>query len=246
MTLIEMITTVREKIGERVENYWKTSFITESLNRGRRRFCNEEKWDWLFTTQSGIAVTQGASTIELIDEVVVNRHFNLVLTKSGDTNLYIPDRVSPSEGLQLRKMHLDASTPRWWYTTGQITNDYGAGDIAVAQLVRLVPTPEVAYTAEYNFFRRPNKLALDADEDTTIPEDYQDAAVYWAVAECFAKEDNAQHKVDEALGFYSDVLRQARSDRNEPAEDKLIVWGKDHPENGGRRNQWPPRMNLGA
>lgn len=237
-----MRTDVRERIGERVENFWLDTFINSKLNEGRRRFCNEEDWEWMFTTQSGITVPQGSSTIELIDDVAVNRHFSLVLTKSGDDDLYLPEKVSPGKGVQLRAKYTTASTPRWWYTTGNITNDYGGGDIAVAQIVRLVPTPEVQYTAEYNFIRNPGKLSLDTDEDRDIPEAYQDAAIAWAAAQCFMKELNAPAKADEQLGLYADVLRQARAHHLGNAVDELTVWGKDAPEDYGTVSQWPPRM----
>lgn len=235
MNLAEMRTEVRERIGERTENFWKDTFIDRHLKDGVRQFVNEERWHWRYATQKNIPVAAGQSDIELIDHVDFSSHFGLVLTKDSDSTgrLYLPRRVSPANGLRLRRDYTTASTPEWYYLSRAKKNTYEDGEDATALVVTLVPTPDEAFTAEYTFMATDIGLKDDTDEPE-LPLPYHMAPVAWATAQCFLKESNGGTKAQEQFNLYNAMLEKAMQDHKELAADEIIGWGREEPEFRGR------------
>lgn len=244
MQLQTMLTEVRARLGESSGydtsvsdpgDFWKDSHVKRALNEGLRRFSREEKWPWLYTIQKNIPINAGQTDTELIDDVDFNRHFNMVLTKNGDTTgrLYLPKRVTPPNGIRLQaEFYNKKDTPRWYYMAKTQTNTYGDGDVAVAQVITYVPTPDVAYTAQFHFLREPAELGGNTDEPD-LPNSYHSAVVAWATGELWLKELNAGAKAQEQFNLYNAILEQARRDMKSVAVDESIAWGREDPEPRG-------------
>lgn len=232
---------VRDRLGERSENFWTDTSINAALDEGQRRFCHEERWPWLYASQKNIPVATGGTDIELIDNVAVNRHFNLVLRPvSGSPDIFIPRKVLPHTGLRMQAERL-SGPPRFWFVTGHVTNFYEDGTFDIAQTITLVPAADREYTAEYTFTREPPGLADGTEPE--MPEPYQGAIIAWATAQMWLKELNGGTKAQEQFALYNTILDQARQDLKEFALDENTSWGNDpveeYPYND---NRW--RMNF--
>ena len=64
-------------------NFWKDSFINDALNDGIKKFSREERWDWLWQTESNIAVPANTLTVALRPEVQIGRHAYLTLYEAA-------------------------------------------------------------------------------------------------------------------------------------------------------------------
>lgn len=245
MNLLEMRTDVRDRIGERTENFWFDTFINNKLNEGQRRFCREERWTWLQAIQSNIPVAEGTTNIELIDGVDVSRHFGLVLYKENSNEPIYPKRVSAPTALRLLRRHNTTGEPLYWYPAQTVTNTYGTGDaLETASVVKLVPAADQGYTAEYFYLRDPGNMDSDSDE-CTIPEAYQEAVIAWATAQCWLKELNGERKAQSEFNLYNMVLTQAQRDQKELAADEDISWGGDE-YNKVQVRELPRRLFAGG
>ena len=219
-----MRTEVRERLGEATPNFWPTAAIDRWLNEGVRQFCREEDWSWLLTIQRNIPVGAGVGSIELIDNVTPNRHFNMRLWKAGDTTPVTPTRVSPVEGFNLEGHLTTNGTPQFWYVSTTAVNDYGAGDVALANVVTLIPSPDVAYTAEYMYTREPSELTADASE-ADVPPAYREAVVAWATGVAWLKELSGGNKAQEQFSLYASVVDKAKRDERKLSADSRLKWG---------------------
>lgn len=202
------------------------TLINRALNQGLAEFVRKERWSWLWQAQLAIPVVAGNGTIELIDDIPVNNHGLLTLTQVGaTTNVLLPERVSPAEGLRLKVQHRSTQgEPEFWYTAKTVKNTHEDGDVARANLITLVPTPSVAYTAEYAFIAFPAPMAADIDEPD-IPAAYHDALPAWAAAQCFIKELNSG-KAQEQLAMFHSILEDARAAEKNLAIDSVPTWGR--------------------
>lgn len=227
MNKAELREDVRERIGERVENFWLDTFIDRHLIQGVRRFNNEERWPWLLTKQGNIPLPAALSTIELIDNIPVNRHLGLVLHPDTDlTTDLVLKRVSLPEALRhIQDYAGTASTPTMYFSATALANAYDDGDTATAVTLTVLPTPDVDYTADFYYYRD-DLVVLETDEDEPrLPESYQDAVIAWATAQCFLKELNGGNKAQEQFNLYATILEQAKQDLKELPEDRIITWG---------------------
>lgn len=227
MNLGEMRLDVRDRIGEKTPNFWTDEFITRKLNAGQTRFAHEEKWHWLYALQSNIPLLSGTNQIELIDGIDLTRHFSLTLYKSGSTEPVLPKRVTAHTGARLRQRHTTVGEPAFWYPVSMVKNTYGTGDPAEwSHVIRVVPSTDQAYTAEYFYLREPTKMVAE-DDECDIPESYQEAVIAWATAQCWLKELNGGRKAQEEFNIYNTVLEQAQADMKENAHDTISSWGGD-------------------
>lgn len=235
---------VRDRLGEKTENFWFDTHINAALDEGQRRFCHEERWPWLFTSQKNIPVGKGTSEIELIDNVAVSRHFSLVLRPtSNPTQMILPRKVLPHTGVKLQAQGLGGQ-PKYWFVTGHVNNFYPDGTFDIAQKITLAPAADQAYTAEYTFTREP--APLSDTEEPLMPEPYQGAIIAWATAQMWLKELNGGTKAQEQFSIYNTILDQARADLKDMALDEHLSWGSDPTEeypNNDRR--WPLHFPLG-
>lgn len=211
-----MVVEVRQRLGEDIEDFWKTDHIVRMLNEGIKRFAMEEKWHWLYTSRPGIPVAQGATTLPLEDEVDVSRHFSLLLTDG--TESYAPRRVSPADGLRLRTLGRTGS-PQFYFV---------ASNAAGTQNLYLNPAADRAYTAEYFYIRTPAELAAGTTEPD-LPAPYHEAVVAWATGMLWLKELNGGGKAGEQFALYREVLEQARQDQKRLSIDESVVWGRQDP-----------------
>lgn len=225
MTFAEMIEEVRERIGERTENFWKTTFIKRHLNDGVRRFHHEEEWPWLWTLKENVAVGAGSHTFQLEDDIDFGRHFNLALTKVGDSSgaIVIPKRVQAGRGLALRSQFYQQDIPQWYALYGSDADD--------ATKIRLFPTPAVAYTLEYIYLREDTDMTADANVPK-MPLGYHMGPVAWATAQCFLKENTGvgSNKAQEQFNLYNEIVEQARAELEKFAYDEVLRWGGAPPE----------------
>lgn len=242
MNLLEMKTDVRERLGERTPNFWTDPFIINRLNQGQTRFAREERWPWLYAVQENIPLAQGADTVELIDGIDWTRHFALALYKAGDTAPILPERVNTFTGLRLKQQHSTVGEPAFWYPSGMVINAYPDGNIwEGAHTAKLVPAADQAYTVEYYYIREPDKLVNDEDE-SIIPEAYQEAIVAWATAQCWLKEINGERKAQSEFNLYNTVLEQAQADYKQTAQDSAPSWGGDPVRRPTRREELHRRL----
>src|SRR5687767_10443554 len=189
MLLEEMREDVRARIGEDAADFWKDADINRYLNAGVTRFCHEEKWDWLFHVYTGIPVALGEPEIELIDDVDYTRHTGLALRPSGDSTdsrLITPVRIPVQRGLELRQTYYTQAEPQFFYLSHVVRKSYEDPSLAPdanALVIRMLPTPERAYVAEFSYFKNPASM-VDGDY-CVVPEPYQDAVIAWATGMCW-------------------------------------------------------------
>ncbi len=102
MLYTDALLEVRARLQELVADFWTDAELYRAINEGLLRFAQEEKWPYLYTVSSGIALAADQPTLELEPGVAWERHFNMLLTFSGDVRPRAPRRVHPSEGYGLR------------------------------------------------------------------------------------------------------------------------------------------------
>lgn len=230
----EMLADVRERLGERTANFWTDEFIIRHLKQGERQFNSEERWPWLYTLQPNIPVNAGNPNVELIDNVPLNRHFGLRLVRVGDTSgrAIYPKKVEVPQGHRLAERYYQAAEPRWYYLLASVANAYVDGDTATAVIVRLVPTPNEAYLADYVYMREGTGLSgtiagdAGATSEPRIPESYHEAVIAWCTAQCWLKEKGQDsRKAQEQFALYNSTLEKAEEDLKESAYDDAPMWG---------------------
>jgi len=226
---------VRERLGETsAYDFWPQEFIDRALNQAVRKFCAEERWPFLQAIQANVPVAAGDPAVELIDDLDLNRHMVLSLLPDGSTNdgqLVFPRRVSPETGFKMRRRYNSRGEPQFFYVAYATTNTYGGSPTPAAQalVLRLVPTPLVAYDAEYVYFQAPTGEYTDGDEPP-VPEQYIEAVIAWATAMCWLKELNGSGKAQEQFNIYNAVLTGAQRDLKSFGNDEIVAWGAAEPE----------------
>lgn len=115
------ILEVRARLQELTADFWLDDELLRAINEGINRFALEEKWPYLYTVATNQALAADEETLELQPGVSYERHFNMLLTFSGDTRPRKPRRVHPSEGYDLRmNYHTSASEPLAYYIQNQL------------------------------------------------------------------------------------------------------------------------------
>ena len=246
MNLGTIKTEVRERLGETTEeDFWKDTQVIRAINEACRRFSQEEKWPWLYTTYTGLTVSAASPSFELIDDVNPSRHFGLALTKQGDTSgrLILPRLISPGDGLRVRaELAGLKGEPRYCFISAMVRNTYAENDPeGMAAVVKILPIPDATYDVEYSYIRDPKVLAAD-DDEADIPDTYVDAVVSYATGILWLKELNGGGKAQEQFNLYNVVVDQARRQMKEMALDETLVWGRRAPE--WRPQDQFPLVNL--
>jgi len=240
MNIGECFREVRERLGEDAENFWRDSAIYRALNDAVQRFSHEHRWSWL-VMQCSIDIAQGATEVQLIDDVDWSRNYNFILVPAtGDRDLVKPEKVQPERAAYLRNLYADTSNlpPRYFYLDNRVINAYdpvGPGEIsdtarAIGLSVRLIPAADKAYTGELRYYR--NVRLLSADDPEGVPDcpiQYHDAIVSLAAGKLWLKELNGGNKAQEMFNVYNSILDQARQDETNNADDEFILWGGEEP-----------------
>ena len=112
---------VRARLQELVADFWLDNELYRALNEGVTRFAQEEKWPYLYTLVSGLSHPANQTTMQLQPGVAYTRHFNLIVTFSGDDRPRKVKRVHPSEGYNLRSNFYTAqSEPMVYYIENEL------------------------------------------------------------------------------------------------------------------------------
>ena len=121
MLYTDALLEVRARLQELAADFWLDNELYRAINEGVTRFSQEEKWPFLYTVAENISLAADATTLELQPGVSYERHFNMLLTFSGDLRPRKPRRVHPSEGYNLRMNYTtSASEPLAYYIANQL------------------------------------------------------------------------------------------------------------------------------
>lgn len=203
--------------------FWKDSFINRKINEGYHRFMRARRWSWSWKVQRNIPVAAGNPNIELIDDVEDNRHGMLLLTDASG-RLYAPEKVEMPEAGRLMLHFRTAGEPRFYFVADTVKNTYEDGDVARAQVLTLIPTPAIAYTAEFHYMADPADLTAD-DQEPDMPRMYHEALAAYAAGQCFKKELNS-NKANEAFTEFYEVLEQAVAEQEKQGSTEKVTWGR--------------------
>lgn len=223
MDLQTIRTEVRDIIGEDSADFWSDAELNRYINEAQRRFIGENRWSWLLTEGTG-TLYAGDPDFILQDGVADYRHLNIMLTKSGDTRPYLPKKVTPARGFQLRQVYYTAqSYPTWFYVTSVADDD---NDGSFWTTVKFIPEPVSDVDIEYQYYRTP--ATLDGDTDAPdVPVQYHKALVHHAAGTAWLKELQAQGKANEQFSLYDAIVMEAKGDEESNGDDDFIVVGGD-------------------
>lgn len=221
MNRSDIRTEVRDIIGELTADFWTDAELNRYINEALRRFAGENRWSWLLTEGTG-ALTAGDPEMYLTAGVADYRHLHMMLTKDGDTRPYLPKRVTPARGYQLRQVHYTASAyPLYWYVVGMSSPDT---DGEYVTTVRFIPEPTNDVDVDFQYYRVP--ADLDGDSDVPdVPTAYHKALVHFAAGTAWLKELNGGPKATEQFSLYDAVVTEALGDEEGSPDDDFIVVG---------------------
>lgn len=242
--LAALRTDVRRRLGELTPDFWVDAEIDVALNEAQRRFAQEERWAWLLTSQTD-QLANGASSFDLGTGIFMNRWSNLLLTGSGDTYPYQPKRLTTAQGFQLKPSYT-ANTGSYaeFYYLAMSTQEAVVGYGAHVVTVNILPTLNRITDYEFVYHRTPEEL-VDEDDVPDVPEEYQSALVAWATAQLWFKElRDGGTKAQEQFSLYNKVLEQARAEYARPAQDDVMVWGAEQPQNSERQGTFPRQFGT--
>lgn len=231
MDVAEIITEIRNRLGEDVEDYWKDSQILRAINQAVIAFSKEERWPWLLTVRTGDTLTTGNTDVSLPTDIDFMRAFNIKL-KKGSEEAFVPTRVTPSEGVRLSTQRNSNGRPLYYYVISVAQSAAGPGDETHTYTLRFVPSADGTYAIDYVYLRRPAKLTTAAtNAEPDLPEDYHEAIVSWATAQLWLPElQGSQVKSAEQMAMYQESVAKARRDMYKLAEDEELVWGREQDE----------------
>jgi hypothetical protein len=224
-------TEVRDIVGETVEDFWKDTELNRYIDEAQYRFSQEERWSWLIT-EGTETLFGGGSTIDLIEGVHQFRHMSIMLNKVGEsTRMYLPVRVQPSKGFELRALYPNPSTyPQWYY----VTHVQDSNDGVFIATIKFVPEPIDDFDVQYQYFRMPDSLSSDSSAPD-CPIQFHKAIVHYAAGLAWEKELSAGPKASDQFQLYGKVVEQARIEERSQADDEVLAWGSDEPQyNRGR------------
>lgn len=229
MLYTDAITEVRARLQELVADFWTDSEIYRALNEGVTRFAMEEKWPYLYSVTTGVALAASASTVAIAAGISYEREFNLMMLLAGDTRPRMPARVSPNEGYRLRmRYYTDQSEPIAYY----IASEAGAAGVYTAT-IRFVPTLSRAATIEYQYIRDPVIVASGATtEHLDVPPEFAMGPVAYATGHLFLKELLHSQKADEQFSLYRKVVNDAMRESRKFTPDSHFAWGSTQPQFG--------------
>jgi len=230
VNLTTILTEVRDIIGETTADFWSDAELTRHVNEGLRRLSGANRWSWLLT--EGTATLVAASTdVDLTEGVADYRHLNIMLTKVGDTRPYLPKRVTPARGFQLRTENYTAqSYPMWFYLTASTNQGTGA----TIATIRFIPECITDLAVEFQYYDVPTALSAGADVPD-VPTQYQKALIHYAAGAAWLKELNGAGKAQEQFSLYDTIVAEAFADEeSQPDDSFLIVGGNDNGSVPGR------------
>lgn len=231
MNLSTIRTEVRDILGELTADFWTEAELNRYANEALRRFIGENRWSWLITEGSATLLA-GDPDLTLTEGVADYRHLNIMLTKTGDVRPYLPKKVTPLRGFQLRQSWYTAqSYPTWFYVTNVSDS---ADDGSYETVVKFIPPPNEACDVEYQYYRTPDLLTADNDVPD-IPIQYHKALVHYTAGTAWLKELTAGGKATEQFQMYDAIVAEAKGDEESNGDDDFIVaGGSDYAERGSR------------
>lgn len=235
MDLTTIRLEVRERLGELTADFFTDDEVTRAINEAVRRFSNEERWPWLLTEHTG-ELEAGEDDYDLPEDIAPNRVFNMTVDDDSLIRARPLERVDPYEGFRLRHAY-DGHTgcPRYYYTHN--TNLQADDEGPITFTAKLIPTPDLAYTVEAQYYFVPIELSGGGDEPA-VPVEYQDAIPAWAAGKLFLKEFQISQKAQEQFSIYGNIVQQARAEYMEPNTDMTSAWGREHPGERKYFSEW--------
>ena len=221
-------TILRDRLGEDTADFWSDAEVLRALNEGQRRFCQEEKWPWLYSTATG-QIAANDTTVELQTGVSFPRHWNLLLTPTNEDRPYQPRKVSPVKGFELRTTYYVAqSYVSWVYIESSELTDTDPQQ-SYNLTIRLLPQPNRDHDYDYQYLRLPTELSAGADL-LDVPDEFAMGPVSYALHLLWKKELSWSNKADEAAAEYAFIVDQCRKDLRRQAPDEGVAWGRNEPE----------------
>lgn len=222
---------VRARLQELAEDFWQDDEVDRAINEGVNRFCQEEKWPWLYTVYTGGTLAAGDTDMDLIEGVAFERHFNLLATFDGDPRPRALRRVGPAEGYRLRTTFYNAlSEPMAYYIASQASqNDDGE----YTPTITFVPAVTRDMDVEYQYIRDPVEVV--AGNDTLdIPNEYVMGVIAYATGHLFLKElSPVADKAQEQFDLYRKIVDDAKKQLRKLSIDQGFAWGRNQPEFAG-------------
>jgi hypothetical protein len=238
MDLADIRLEVRDILGEDSADFWKDAELNRYINEALRRFTGANRWSWLLTEGTAQLDAEDPDLL-LTDGVADYHHLHMMLTRNGDTRPYLPERVSPARGFQLRTaFYTSQSYPRWWYVTG-VADDDGDGEFQTT--VKFIPTPTGVIDVEFQYYRNPATLDGDADVPD-IPEDFHKALVHYAAGTAWLKELTGTMKAKEQFDLYTAMVAEAVDDEESQSDDDILVVGGE--QDVGARQRFTGPMSA--
>lgn len=236
-TRAEMVTDVRERIGEDSADFFTDAEVIRALDLGVTTFTAEEQWPWLYTEFS-VTLEEGQTEYELPANISIHRAFAISLTGGPLTQGQPLERLSPERGFRARfEWQERPQTPIYYYLTAATRDPE-----ELIYVIRFVPVPDMEYDLEGLYLRVPDALTAD-DDVPDLPFEYHPAIPAWAAGHLFLKELSVSQKASEQFGLYGEVLRQARKVL-EVHEDENLAYGRDLPSRYRRRSTLRDRIPL--
>lgn len=220
---------VRARLQELTADFWTDSEVDRAINEGVNRFCQEEKWPYLYTVYTGASLAAGETDLDLTEGVAYERHFNLMVTFDGDSRPRHVQRVGPAEGYKLRQTYYNPlSEPLAYYIASQ-TSQQDDGEYTTT--VTFVPALTRDADIEYQYVRDP--AALTAGNDTLdVPNEYAMGVCAYAAGHLFLKELQTSGKAEEQFALYRKSVDDARKQMRRVVLDEGFAWGRNQPEFG--------------
>jgi hypothetical protein len=179
--------------------------------------------------------------VALTEAIEPSRIIAVSLQKTGDSRIYLPVRVSPAKGFDLRSMYstdTTASYPQWYYISAVADTD---NDNLYIYTLTLVPTPTGAMTLAFLYIRDGVVLSGDTTEPD-LPVEYHKALVHYAAGTAWLKELNGGGKAAEQFEMYAGVVDQARGEHLSEPDDTPLIMGADEPQYRVGRSPGDPWM----
>jgi hypothetical protein len=222
MNLGEARYEIRQRLGEDFEDFWREPHITRAVNEGLKRFAYEERWPWYRTVESFDLVADEGNIV-LANNVEFNRNIDVAIqpwASSSSRDLHFPERVTPDNGWELRKLNPQLGLPRYYFL-----ESVASGTGSMVTTLRFSPEPDRDYKGELHYFRIPADV-VDESDVIDCPDQYVGAPVAWATGQLWLKELNGGGKAQEQFNLYNAVLAQAMEDfRSQPDDSPLSIGG---------------------
>mgnify|MGYP001314907746 CR=1 FL=1 len=170
----------------------------------------------------------GVTTVPLQTGVAFERHFNLLMTFTGEQRPRAPRRVHPGEGYNLRMTYYTPTSEPLAYYIASEANAAGV----YTSTIRFVPPLSRAATLEYQYVRDPVVVAAPTTEALDVPEEYAMGVCSYAAGHAFLKELNFSKKSDEQFALYAKAVADAKREARKVMPDSGLVWGAQQPQYG--------------